>query len=135
MLYKALRFLGDVFLSAQDEETAENLFTVALEGFTYMDVHHARAQCMLRLGDLAKQRGDLLKARDLWATAHPLFERSLQAQGVDQINARLTTGQREQSDSLDRLENIVAPAIAPTQDIHPARGVERFSGAREPVAI
>jgi hypothetical protein len=139
MLYKALRFLGDVFLSAQDEETAENLFTVALVGFTYLDVHRARAQCMLRLGDLAKQHGDILKARDLWATAQPLFERSLQAEDLEQINARLTIGQREQLDSLDRLGNIVSPITVPTQGIHPAQGVEeeRFSGAREvsPVAI
>jgi hypothetical protein len=46
-IYKAFQFLGDVFLSQNDEHTATNLFTVALEGFTHMDVHHSRAECML----------------------------------------------------------------------------------------
>ncbi|KAJ7920515.1 hypothetical protein B0H13DRAFT_1867585 [Mycena leptocephala] len=35
---KALQFLGDVFLAQDDEHTAINLFTVVLQGFTYMDV-------------------------------------------------------------------------------------------------
>jgi hypothetical protein len=65
-LNKALLFLGDVFISAKDEDTADSLFTVALEGFTYMDVHHSRAQCMLRLGDLANSREDHSKATELW---------------------------------------------------------------------
>ncbi|KAJ7793992.1 hypothetical protein B0H14DRAFT_3558461 [Mycena olivaceomarginata] len=88
-LHKALQFLGDIFLVNGDEETAHNLFTVALEGFTQMDVHQSRAQCMLHLGDLAKERGDLLTAARLWAEARPLFERSVQAKDVSQIDIRL----------------------------------------------
>ncbi|KAJ7090674.1 hypothetical protein C8R44DRAFT_750903 [Mycena epipterygia] len=57
-LYKALRCIGDGFLCEDNEYTAHNLFVVALEGFTYIDVHRSRADCMLRLGDIAKQRGD-----------------------------------------------------------------------------
>ncbi|KAJ7142600.1 hypothetical protein C8R44DRAFT_924212 [Mycena epipterygia] len=56
-LYKALYFLGDVFLSQEDEQTAHKLFLIALEGFTYMDIHRSRADCMLRLGDITKNRG------------------------------------------------------------------------------
>ncbi|KAJ7348385.1 hypothetical protein DFH08DRAFT_1000134 [Mycena albidolilacea] len=88
-LHKALFCLGDVFISNADEDTAHSLFTVALEGFTYMDVHRSRAQCMLRLGDLAQKQGDSLKATDLWNAARPLFERSLQWKDIAQIDIRL----------------------------------------------
>ncbi|KAJ7481592.1 hypothetical protein FB451DRAFT_1236511 [Mycena latifolia] len=90
-LHKSLCFLGDVFLSAGDDETATNLFVVALEGFTYMDVHQGRADCMLRLGDVAKRRGDTDKAVELWKDARPLFERSLQAKDVARIDSRLAS--------------------------------------------
>ncbi|KAJ7819730.1 hypothetical protein B0H13DRAFT_1921573 [Mycena leptocephala] len=62
---------------------------VALEGFTYMDVHRSRAECMLRLGDISKGHGDLLKAVELWTTARPLFERSSQAKQVENVDQKL----------------------------------------------
>ncbi|KAJ7103887.1 hypothetical protein C8R44DRAFT_858941 [Mycena epipterygia] len=113
--YKALQFLGDVFLSEGDEHTADNLFVVALEGFTYMDVHRSRADCMLRLGDIAKNRGDLVKAVELWKQARPLFERSSQAKDMAQIDTRLAlvdqatleTHQR----TLAHLSELEAPTI------------------------
>ncbi|KAJ7107072.1 hypothetical protein C8R44DRAFT_323921 [Mycena epipterygia] len=89
-IHKALRFVGDVFISEGDEHTAHNVFTVALEGFTYMDVHRSRADCMLRLGDIAENRGDLVKAVDLWKEARPLFEQSSQAKDMSQIDTRLS---------------------------------------------
>jgi hypothetical protein len=58
-------------------------------GFTYMDVHRSRAQCMLRLGDLAKKQGDLSRAVEFWKESRPLFERSVQAKDFAQIDARL----------------------------------------------
>jgi hypothetical protein len=67
------------------------LFTVALEGFTYMDVHRSRAECMVRLGDISNQCGDLLRAVELWNTARPLFERSSQAKEVQHIDKRLAS--------------------------------------------
>jgi tetratricopeptide (TPR) repeat protein len=88
-IYNALEFFGDVFLAQGDEHTAINLFTVALEGFTYMDVHRSRAECMFRLGDISKGEGDLLKAVELWTTARPLFERSSQAKQVENVDQRL----------------------------------------------
>ncbi|KAJ7232657.1 hypothetical protein B0H12DRAFT_189530 [Mycena haematopus] len=88
-LHKALLFLGDVFVSHRDESTAHILFTVALEGFSHMDVHRSRAQCMLRLGDIANKQGNPLQAIELWKEARPLFEQSLQAKDVTQIDARL----------------------------------------------
>ncbi|KAJ7842088.1 hypothetical protein B0H13DRAFT_1909980 [Mycena leptocephala] len=90
-IYKALQFLGDVFLAQDDEHTAINLFTVALEGFTYMDVHRSRAECMLQLGDISKGHGDLLKAVEFWTTARPLFEQSSQAKQVKHIIANVGT--------------------------------------------
>jgi tetratricopeptide (TPR) repeat protein len=90
-IHKALRFLGDIFLASDDEDTAISLYTIALEGFTQMDVHHSRAECMLRLGDISKGHGDLLKALELWETARPLFERSSQAKQVQHIEERLAS--------------------------------------------
>ncbi|KAJ7794474.1 hypothetical protein B0H13DRAFT_1935214 [Mycena leptocephala] len=88
-IYNALRSLGDIFLVQHDELTAISLFTVALEGFTQMDVHRSRAECMLRLGDISKGHGDLFKAVEFWERARPLLERSSQAKQVQHINERL----------------------------------------------
>ncbi|KAJ7903069.1 hypothetical protein B0H13DRAFT_1882329 [Mycena leptocephala] len=48
-IHKALKFLGDASLADGDGDTAVSLFTIALEGFTHMDVHRSRAECMLQL--------------------------------------------------------------------------------------
>ncbi|KAJ7688079.1 hypothetical protein B0H16DRAFT_1030448 [Mycena metata] len=88
-IYKALQFLGDVFLWKQDEVTATSLFTLALRGFTKMDVHRSRAECMIRLGDISNKHGDSLQALGLWEQARPLFERSSQTKGVQHIHKRL----------------------------------------------
>ncbi|KAJ7473299.1 hypothetical protein FB451DRAFT_1174950 [Mycena latifolia] len=94
-LHKALQFLGDVVICQGDKDTASSLFEVALDAFTKMDIHRSRAECMLRLGDIAKDRGDYAKAVEYWSNARPLFERSLQANDVAKINTRLTTIKRE----------------------------------------
>jgi tetratricopeptide (TPR) repeat protein len=88
-LHKALLFLGDIFVTGKDESTAASLYIVALDGLTHMDVHRSRAQCMTRLGDLAEAQECISKAIGLWQTARPLFEQSLQAKDVAQIDARL----------------------------------------------
>ncbi|KAJ7315600.1 hypothetical protein DFH08DRAFT_1039809 [Mycena albidolilacea] len=88
-IYKALQFLGDLFLAQDDEDTAVSLFTVALEGFTYMDIHRSRAECLLHLGDISKRHDDLLKAVELWEMARPLLERSSQAKQIKNIDERL----------------------------------------------
>ncbi|KAJ7495286.1 hypothetical protein FB451DRAFT_1213756 [Mycena latifolia] len=88
-LHQALQYLGDVFHGEGHSATSTALFTVALEGFTWMDIHRSRAECMLRLGDLAKGQGDVSKAIVLWKTARPLFERSSQMKQVTQIDERL----------------------------------------------
>ncbi|KAJ7451380.1 hypothetical protein FB451DRAFT_1186314 [Mycena latifolia] len=88
-LYKALQFQGDGFMLLGDEDTAQSLFEVALEAFTGMDIHRSRGDCMLRLGDIEKERGDFGNAVRLWTDARPLFERSLQANEVAKIDTRL----------------------------------------------
>ncbi|KAJ7353322.1 hypothetical protein DFH08DRAFT_934280 [Mycena albidolilacea] len=99
-LQKALLCLGDVFIVNKDGKTAENLYMLALEGFTQMDIHHSRAQCMIRLGDLANKQGQTSKAISLWQTARPLFERSLQATDVGQIDVRLSAAERCDQEAL-----------------------------------
>jgi hypothetical protein len=90
-IYKALQFMGDGILAQDDEDTAITLFTVALEGFTDMDVHRSRAECMLQLGDVCKQHDNLLEAMEHWNMARPLFERSSQAKQVEAIDKRLAS--------------------------------------------
>jgi hypothetical protein len=107
-LHKAFLFLGDVFISHEDDDTAKNLWIVALEGFTYMDVHRSRAQCMLRLGDLAKKRGDST-AIDFWKLARPLFECSFQAKDVAQINSRLAAVEEAPQEALTQLAALHPP--------------------------
>ncbi|KAJ7336827.1 hypothetical protein DFH08DRAFT_1017920 [Mycena albidolilacea] len=99
-LHKALLCLGDVFIINKDGKSAENLYTLALEGFTQMDVHCSRAQCMIRLGDLANEQGHTSKAISLWQTAQPLFERSLQATDVAQIDVRLSAAEKCDQEAL-----------------------------------
>ncbi|KAJ7045322.1 hypothetical protein C8F04DRAFT_1174285 [Mycena alexandri] len=87
-IHKALQFLGDVFLKENDEVTATSLFTLALEGFTQMDVHRSRAECMIRLGNISKKNSDFLRAVELWETAKPLFKRSSQLKQIQDIDRR-----------------------------------------------
>jgi tetratricopeptide (TPR) repeat protein len=108
-LQKALVFLGDVLISPEDGDTAQNLWVVALGGFTYMDVHCSRAQCMLRLGDLAKKRGEISTAIDFWKSARPLFERSLQAKDLLQINSRLVAIEKASQEALTKLATLHPP--------------------------
>jgi hypothetical protein len=110
---KALQFLGDIFLSQPDEDTAVNLLIIALEGFTYMDVHRSRAECMLRLGDIAEGHDDLHRAVEFWDAARPLFERSSQSKQIELIDERLASvGEdvlKQHRMNLARLMEINAP--------------------------
>ncbi|KAJ6473449.1 hypothetical protein DFH09DRAFT_1293823 [Mycena vulgaris] len=116
-VHKALQFLGDIFCTEGDRDTAVSLLTVALEGFTHMDVHHSRAECMLQLGYISKKKGDVLKATEYWRSARSLFERSSQAKKVALIDEKLLsiTGDvlEEHTQSLTLLSEIHAPGAAP----------------------
>ncbi|KAF8207783.1 hypothetical protein K438DRAFT_1755199 [Mycena galopus ATCC 62051] len=108
-LHKALLFLGDAFIVNNDENSAANLYQVALAGFTQMDVHHSRAQCMLHLGDLASKHGCTSEAITFWETAQPLFERASQTKDVAQIRSRLATWEKDHHQALVKLETLHAP--------------------------
>ncbi|KAJ7323257.1 hypothetical protein DFH08DRAFT_887776, partial [Mycena albidolilacea] len=113
-VYKALQFFGDIFLSLKDEHTATSLFTIALEGFTYMDVHRSRAECMQKLGDLFQRNGTFLKAVELWTTARPLFERALQVKQIENIDEKLVCigdVQCQYKESLAHLETDNVPSL------------------------
>ncbi|KAJ7206155.1 hypothetical protein C8J57DRAFT_1484863 [Mycena rebaudengoi] len=86
---QAFRCLGQIFSAQGDDETALNLFNVALDGFTLMDVHCWRADCMVRIGDILNNHGEVIKAIELWKTARPLFERSSQMKDVIKIDTKI----------------------------------------------
>ncbi|KAJ6478454.1 hypothetical protein DFH09DRAFT_1292851 [Mycena vulgaris] len=116
-VHKALQFLGDIFCTEGDQDTAVSLLTVALEGFTQMDVHRNRAECMLQLGYISKENGDVLKATEYWKGARYLFARSSQAKKVALIDEELLsiTGVVLEGHtwSLTLLSEIHAPNAAP----------------------
>ncbi|KAJ7218680.1 hypothetical protein GGX14DRAFT_390447 [Mycena pura] len=89
VIYKALQFLGDFFLLEDNQNTAISLFTIALDAFTYMDIHHSRAECMLQLGDISKMNGDFGKAKKLWKLARPLFEFASQEKSIALTDEKL----------------------------------------------
>ncbi|KAF8207501.1 hypothetical protein K438DRAFT_1755541 [Mycena galopus ATCC 62051] len=115
-LHKAFLFLGDVFITNEDEKTATSLYQVALEGFTYMGVHQSRAQCMLRLGDLANKNGHISEAMSFWKAARPLFERSSQAKDMAQIDAKIATVENAHQMTLVQLETLDAPVQEVDED-------------------
>ncbi|KAJ7259618.1 hypothetical protein C8J57DRAFT_1638551 [Mycena rebaudengoi] len=86
---QAFRCLGQIFTAKGDDETALNLFNVALDGFTFMDVHRWRADCMVQIADILQARGMVIKAIELWKTARPLFERSSQMKDVIKIDTKI----------------------------------------------
>jgi hypothetical protein len=90
MVHQALQRLGDV-LAGQGDDTALSILTVALEGFTQMDMHQSKGECMRAMGDVYVQRGDLDRAREMWEAARPLFERSEQRKEVVKIDEKLQT--------------------------------------------
>ncbi|KAJ6520692.1 hypothetical protein DFH09DRAFT_1287429 [Mycena vulgaris] len=102
-IHQALRCLGEIFLESQDRDTAHSLFALAFEGFAGMEVHRSKGDCMLRLGDIASHNGDLPKAMELYKGALPLFERSLQAKSISQINARLAAMERRTRQEEDKI--------------------------------
>ncbi|KAF8140702.1 hypothetical protein K438DRAFT_1785468 [Mycena galopus ATCC 62051] len=115
ILHKALLFLGDIFVIHHDEHTATNLYQVALAGFTQMDVHDNRAQCMLRLGDLAAKKGCTSEAINFWKAARPLFVRSSQAKDVAEIDSKLARNEQAYQEHLMTLATSNAPVHLVTE--------------------
>ncbi|KAJ6473002.1 hypothetical protein C8R45DRAFT_936041 [Mycena sanguinolenta] len=100
-LYSSLCSLGDMFLSNEDHTTAEALFTVALEAFTEMDIHYAQAN--------SAQQGNMSTAERQWRAARPLFERSLQAKDIADIDCGLAGVEKAPEGALTTLAKLQAP--------------------------
>ncbi|KAJ7268432.1 hypothetical protein C8J57DRAFT_1612495 [Mycena rebaudengoi] len=64
-LMKAIRCYGNLFAVSGEDSMAFTLFQVALEGFTFMDVHRWKAKCMIDIGDILERRGELHKSMAL----------------------------------------------------------------------
>ncbi|KAJ7265630.1 hypothetical protein C8J57DRAFT_1470074 [Mycena rebaudengoi] len=86
---QAFRCFGQFFSVQGDNETALSLFNFALDGFTFMDIHRWRADCMVRIADILNNRGEAMKAVELWKAARPLFERSSQTKDILKIDGKL----------------------------------------------
>jgi tetratricopeptide (TPR) repeat protein len=118
-IYKGLQFIGDTFLAQGDASTAIILFSIALDGFTHMDVHRSRAECMVCLGDISKWDGNLLGAVKHWEMARPLFERSSQTKQVAEIDEHLTTIDQDMwqkhAYNLAALREINTPSVKPEE--------------------
>ncbi|KAJ7257841.1 hypothetical protein C8J57DRAFT_1516717 [Mycena rebaudengoi] len=90
-LMQAFRCMGQLFAAQADDETSLSVFNVALDGFTFMDIHRWRADCMVRIADILNTQGEVMKAIELWKAARPLFERSSQTKDIIRIDANLAT--------------------------------------------
>jgi hypothetical protein len=106
MVHRALRHIGDALVGQGAEKTGLNVLTVALEGFTQMDEHQSRAECMRTIGDVYARHGDLSRAREKWEAARPLFERSEQKKKVAKIDEKLQTlGVVQKLETIPKVQN------------------------------
>jgi hypothetical protein len=103
-IMKAFRCLGQIFVAQGDDETALSLFKVALDGLSFMDVHHWRADCIVHIADICACKGEILKSVELWKAARPLFQRSSQAKDVIRINRKLDSAVMEYEKHLQELK-------------------------------
>ncbi|KAJ7264350.1 hypothetical protein C8J57DRAFT_1624941 [Mycena rebaudengoi] len=116
---QAYRCLGQIFAAKGDDETALSLFNVALDGFSFMDIHRWRADCMVRIADILNNCGETMKAVELWKAAGPLFERSSQRKDIIRIDAKsaeINSAVLAQYEAqLHRLSELHAPGKAPEE--------------------
>ncbi|KAK7001883.1 hypothetical protein R3P38DRAFT_1774427 [Favolaschia claudopus] len=87
-LESALKCLAEIFTDG-NQETAFNLFEVAMDGFTFMDVHRWRGICMVRMGDIFIQRGEHRTAVEFWTKGRDLLARCLQGKEVAEVEQKL----------------------------------------------
>jgi tetratricopeptide (TPR) repeat protein len=86
---QAFRCFGQIFSAEGDDKTALSLYMVALKGFTFMDVHRWRGDCMVRIGNILNNCGEVMEAVKLWKKARHLFEQSSQMKDITHIDAKL----------------------------------------------
>jgi tetratricopeptide (TPR) repeat protein len=116
---QAFRCLGQIYSAESDDETALSLFKAALDGFSFMDVHRWRADCMVRIADILNTHGEVVKAVELWKAAKPLFERSSQMKDILKIDAKLAAVDSavlvEYQEQLQQLSELHIPVGAPEE--------------------
>jgi hypothetical protein len=118
----------------EDLNTAQSLFTVALEGFTWMDVHRSRAECMLHLGEISRWRGDLEEAISSFKAARPLFQCSSQVKDVEHIDSLVRSLEEEMERGHDTKLTYLSTLNVPTQNIvRPPAEME--DGSANPVVV
>jgi tetratricopeptide (TPR) repeat protein len=110
-VHQALQCLGDVLAQQGVVDEALSILTIALEGFTWMDVHQSRAECMRTMGDMHLRRGEISRASALWKDAQPLFQRSLQRKAVSGIDARLADLEQHHEAKLERHSKLNMPDV------------------------
>jgi tetratricopeptide (TPR) repeat protein len=116
---QAFRCLGQFFSTQGDDETALSLYMVALEGFTFSDVHRWRADCMVRIGNILNNRGEVMEAVKLWKKGRHLFERSSQMKDIIEIDTKLAEVDSailvEYEEQLQRLSELHVPIRVPEE--------------------
>ncbi|KAJ7265196.1 hypothetical protein C8J57DRAFT_1230218 [Mycena rebaudengoi] len=116
---QAFRCLGQIFSAQGDDDTALRLFNVALDGFTFMDVHRWRADCMVRIAGILNGRGEVMKAFGLWKAARPLFERSSQMKDMIKLDAKLAEVDSavlvEYDEKIQHLSDLCVPGSTPEE--------------------
>ncbi|KAJ7270477.1 hypothetical protein C8J57DRAFT_1605485 [Mycena rebaudengoi] len=136
---RSLQCLGQIFAIEGDDYTALSLFTVALEGYTFMDIHRWRADCMVQIGDIWKRKGEMMKSVEFWNAARPLFERSSQAKDVIRIDVKLAGVDsailEDYKKKLQRLAELNAPVgEADIEDIDENLGDEHMITGHQAVS-
>ncbi|KAJ7889476.1 hypothetical protein B0H14DRAFT_2561678 [Mycena olivaceomarginata] len=116
-VHKALSSMGHILLAFGDLNTAQSLFIVALEGFTWMDVHRSRAECMLHLCEISHQKGDFEEAISSFKAARPLFERSFQVKDVKHVDSLVRGLEEEIEQGHNTKVTYLSTLNVPTQDI------------------
>ncbi|KAJ7454947.1 hypothetical protein B0H11DRAFT_2244722 [Mycena galericulata] len=81
----ALRLLGDIFKENGDDETSGALFEVALQEFTRMGIYRGRAECLLRLAEIAEKSGAHEVRTEYLSEARRMFLKSGMVVEADHI--------------------------------------------------
>ncbi|KAJ7723152.1 hypothetical protein B0H16DRAFT_1472992 [Mycena metata] len=126
-IHTALQFIAHFYVCLGDQQTALNLLTLALEGYTDMDVHRSKAECMLHIGEIWEQKGDFPKVLQLWEQAKPLFEQSSQIKQLALIDQRIHGIQPHldaDQQSLAKLSELHAPSRVATSSKDQDVGME-----------
>ncbi|KAJ7239880.1 hypothetical protein C8J57DRAFT_1245696 [Mycena rebaudengoi] len=104
---KALCCIGDLLVIDGDNNAALSLFMAALDSFTFMDIHRARADCMVRMAAIFQQQAEVRKTVDLLQRARPLYERSSQEKDIIKIDTKLRDVEVLSKDHENPLQQLV----------------------------